>query len=397
MTSRTLDAVQKIAPEIAERAEETEKNRSLAPDLIEKLRVAGVFRMMVPRSFGGEEMSQLQACRVIEELARADGAAGWTGMVAFGFNIAFSRFPAGTVAELYKSGADVLTRGALAPIGTATPVDGGFVISGRWPFASGSYKPKWVAAGCIVKVNGVPRLGPDGTPEMRLALVPAENVEFLDTWYSVGLRGSDSTDFAIKEQFVPEAYTSNPFNPFQPSVFEQPLHKVPFGFLTGPTHSAVCLGIAQGALDELGNLAKTKRGVFSPAQRLAEDPVFKHRFGELLIRLEAVRALTDVQIEKTLAIAQSGRPIAPLDFAENGAKVGYVHVQCVDIVNEAFSLAGSTPVYSKSALQRRWRDVRCAAQHVGGSTSGYRLLGGLMAGEEPEGPFAKPKSAPSTH
>src|SRR5271156_7011096 len=115
-SSAVLEAVESLTAEIAARADETEQNRGIAPDLIEKLRVAGMFRMMIPRKFGGEELTLLQACRVIAELSRADAAAGWTAMVAFGFNIAFSRLPKETVQELFSRGPDVLTRGALAPL-----------------------------------------------------------------------------------------------------------------------------------------------------------------------------------------------------------------------------------------------------------------------------------------
>ena len=385
-SSATLDAVKALSSEIAARAGEGELQRSLVPEIVEKLKEAGVFRMLVPKQYGGDELTVTQACAVIEELASADGAAAWTAMVAFGFNVALAKFPKETVDALYKNGPDVLIRGALAPIGKAIAGDGGYTLTGKWPFASGPYKPDWVVAGAIVIKDGKPIMGPMG-PEMIVAIVEPDQVEFLDTWHSVGVCGSDSRDYTIESAFVPEALTTNLFNFMSPQAYDLPLFDQPFPILTGPTHSAVCLGIARASLEEVSELSKTKRSAFNPGQLLGENPIFQHRLAELAIRLASLQALMDKQTEAI----DNNTPyqFCPLDMAKNSSWTGYMHVEAQDIVNELFTLAGSTPVYKTSTLQRRWRDVRVAAQHFGGSTAQYPVYGALLAGQQPPMPGGK--------
>jgi alkylation response protein AidB-like acyl-CoA dehydrogenase len=216
--------------------------------------------------------------------------------------------------------------------------------------------------------------------------VPADKVEFLDTWYTVGMRGTDSRDFQIKDAFIPQEFAVNLFDFSTPQAYDAPLFNLPFPILTGPHHSAVCLGIVRATLEDLGTLARTKRSAFNPTQVLGENPIFQHRLAELAVRHAAIQSLLGQQVRDIAQLAQGSTPAGPLEMSKMGSWTGYIHVQAVDIVNEAFSLAGSTPVYSKSAMQRRWRDVRVAAQHFGGSTAQYPMYGGLLAGQMPPMP-----------
>jgi indole-3-acetate monooxygenase len=382
--SPTLDAVRSLSAEIAASAEETEHARSLPARIVDDLRNAGLFRMLVPKRFGGDALTEAQACAVVESLAAADAAAGWTAMVALGFNVALARFSPATLNMLYADGPDVPLRGALAPIGHGTVADGGYLVSGRWPFASGPFPPKWVVAGFVVIDGGKPRMGPMG-PDTRIGLVPVEKVEFLDTWYTVGMRGTDSRDFQFKDVFVPLDHAINMFDFAAPQAYGDPMFDLPFPVLAAPHHSAVCLGIVRATLEELGTLARTKRSAFNPSQVLGEAPVFQHRFAELSIRHSAIRALSERHLREIDQLIAKRAPIGALEMSKLASWTGFVHAQAVDIVNEAFSLSGSTPVYSKCPMQRRWRDVRVAAQHVGGSTMQYPVYGGLLAGQQPMG------------
>lgn len=385
-SSATLDNVRKITSDIAACAEQGESERCLVPAVVDKLKAAGIFRMMVPKQFGGDQLSLTQACAVIEELAAADAAAAWTAMVAFGFNVALAKYPKEVVSGIYANGPDVMIRGALAPTGKAIASDGGYVISGKWPFASGPYNPDWMVAGAIVIKDGAPIMTPMG-PEMVVAIIPTDKVTFLDTWHSVGMCGSDSRDYTVEQVYVPADHTTNLFNFMSPQCYDLPLFDQPFPIITGPTHSAVCLGIVRGALEELAELSKTKKSAFDPTTVLAQNPIFQHNLAELSIRHAALQALVDKQT--AIIDAEQNFQLNPMVMTKNSSWTGYVHVESVDIVNKAFGLAGSTPVYKTSTLQRRWRDVRVAAQHFGGSTAQYPAYGGLLAGQMPAMPGAK--------
>jgi len=378
--SDVLAAVRKLAPEIADRSDEIDEQRRLPTELVEQLTEAGAFRILVPRQYGGAELDPVTAFRVIEEVSRADGSAGWNVMVCADFAPVFTLFPRETVDELYGSGPNVFARGALAPKGVAVAVDGGYIVQGRWPLASGSYEHRWAVGNCIVLEDGQPRIQPNGVPEMRLAIVPADQAEVISTWDAVGMRGTGSDDIVIGEQFVPERRTTDVFA--GKSVMDTPLYRIPPRLLLGPTHIAVAAGIAQGAIDDIATMAKTKHPAFNPMLRLATDTVFQHKLGQLDTRLQAVRALVIACAERAWDRAVAGQPLPPEDILRSKTAVTYGHAECCAVTNEAFAIAGSNAVYNSSTLQRRWRDARVAAQHVVGSDDNYRFLGGFLAGEE---------------
>jgi alkylation response protein AidB-like acyl-CoA dehydrogenase len=378
--SDVLDAVRKLAPEIAERADEIDEKRTIPADLIKRLTDAGAFRIFTPRLYGGEELDPISAFRVIEEVAKADGSTGWTVMIAADFGPVFTLFPRETLDELYADGPDVFARGALAPKGVAVAVDGGYIVQGRWPLASGSYDHQWAVGNCIVLEEGKPRMRPNGVPEMRLVIVPADQAEIINTWDAVGMRATCSDDIIIGEQFVPERRAIDLFA--GQSALDSPLYRIPPRVLLGPTHIAVACGIAAGALDDVATLAKTKRPAFNPMLRLATDPVFQNKLGQLDTRLCALRGLILDRTQRAWHRVAEGQPLPPEEILRSKSAVTYCHAESVAIANEAFAIAGSTAIYNSSSLQRRWRDARVAAQHVVASEENYRFLGGLLAGEE---------------
>lgn len=373
--SATLAAVTALLPVIAANATQGEANRMLVPEVVDKMVEAGVFRMLVPKKFGGDGLSALQTNAVIETLATADAAAGWTAMVAVGFNVMMSRFPKATVEAIYSRGPNVAMRGAIAPMGRATKVEGGYRLSGRWPFASGPYRPEWMVAGATLIENGAPVMGPQG-PRTCLMLVSAEHAEFFDTWHTVGLCGTDSRDFAIHDQFVPDRHVTEIFNFEAPSSFDEPLFKLPFPMLAGPTHSAVCLGILKATLGELAELSKTKRSAFDPSEVLAQSSVFQFQLAEMAVRYAALDALHNEQLRGLDRLVDGTETFDPaFHMARGGSWVGHIHQETTKLMNEVFELAASAPVYNKSRIQQRWRDARVAAQHHAGSRHAYPKYG----------------------
>jgi alkylation response protein AidB-like acyl-CoA dehydrogenase len=372
---KVLDAFRNLSPEIVERADEIEQGRRVPPDLIDKIEHAGLFRLLLPRFYGGEDLHPLQASRVIEELSRADGTMGWHGMNILGFNVILAYFQREFTDEVFSAGPDVRIRGALAPKGIAVPTKGGYMVQGRWPLASGSFEPTWLLGNCIVLEDGKPRMGANGIPQMRAVLVPRDRAEIIDTWDAVGLRGTESNDVVMKEQFVPERQTADPF--FGKATWDMPVFKLPLQAILAPSHGSISVGIAQGALDDLGILARDKKPAFGGGKRLHENPHFAYRYGELCARTDALRAYLERGIMESIKAIDLPEPPGPLLSARTSAMAAYVQVQGVDIVNEVFTLAGASACYSTSTIQRRWRDTRCVAQHAAASTDCYATLGAL--------------------
>lgn len=256
-----LDAVRAMVPAIAACGDEIERGRRLPPDLVDQLRDAGCFRMLVPRQFGGAELELADYAAVVRELARADGAVGWTVMIGSAAPAILGMLPATAFADVYAEGPDVVLAGAFNPTGVATPDAGGFRVAGRWSFASGCQHADWFVAHCMVDDGRV--------PPMRMMVLPAADVEIVDTWTVSGLCGTGSHDFTIDDVFVPAGRT---FAVFDEGGVEGPLGRIPELSVSSLAFANVALGIAEGALAEITTLATAKVPLFAEAT-LATNPL----------------------------------------------------------------------------------------------------------------------------
>lgn len=379
-TSPALEAVRQVTPEIAARADEIDQARKIPADLLGKLTAAGAFRHLLPREVGGEELDLVASMRLLEEISAADGSTGWTVMIGADMAVVWARFRRDLLAEVFAAGPDVFARGAFAPRGVATAVDGGYRIRGQWPLASGSFDFQWVLANAVVAgSDGAPVMTPLGVPETKLIVVPAGQATFTPTWNSMGLRATTSDDFVLDDVFVPTERTGDFMGP---GHWDSPLFQLPFRAALGPSHAGVALGIARGALADVRELAKVKRPAFNPGVRIAQDPVTQSRVGQLEVRLAAARAYAETTARDLWDQGMRGEIITPTDVLRLRSMVAHVHTECMAVANEAFSLAGSNALYLSSSLQRRWRDIRAASQHAGASTEVYQVLGALAVGEE---------------
>ena len=190
-----LAAVRELIPLIVTRRDEIERGRRLPVDLVECLRTAGCFRMLVPRRLGGAEASLSEHLQLVRELAIADGSVGWTVMIGSSAPMILGMLPTAAFDTVYADGPDVVGAGTFNPTGAATVVDGGFQASGRWAFASGCEHADWFVAHCMVD---------DGSmPPLRMMVLPASEVRIIDTWTVSGLCGTGSHDFALDERVRP--------------------------------------------------------------------------------------------------------------------------------------------------------------------------------------------------
>ncbi|TPQ19434.1 acyl-CoA dehydrogenase family protein [Streptomyces sporangiiformans] len=374
-----LGRVRAHLPEIAARSAEAEAARAVPAEIITALRRAGVFRMSLPRAWGGEQLDLVESAQVVRELSRADGSTGWTVQAASMAWFFVRSLPQETFEkEVFGNGGDLMLRGAIAPKGRATPVEGGYRISGRWPLASGSFTPDWIVAGFTVE--GAPPL-PDGRPDMRVALVRPEQVAFLDTWDAVGLRATQSTDFTMDDVFVPEHFTG-------PLVGDNsipaPFYDLPYS-ATGASHDAVIVGCLEGALGDLAELAATKRPAFNPRVVIGDDPVFQEKFAELHLRTAALTALLEQTGRTVMDRALAGEEPTPTEWFSYTGGHQHIHHEGIRILNEIMTLSGSAGLYSSNPMQRRWRDVRCVSQHVAGNNGSLRRLGAVLSGQENAG------------
>ena len=369
-TNEIVDAVGVLAPGIAARSEEIERQRRLPLDLVGELTTAGCFRMLVPSSHGGDELDLPTQMRVLEELARADGSVAWTVMIGSLAPVPFAKLSRETFDALYADGPDVILAGTFNPTGVATPSDGGFMVTGQWSFASGCQHCQWFIAHCVVD---------DGRmPPVRMMLLRPDQVDIKDTWSVSGLCGTGSHDFVVNDVFVEQRHT---FSLFEKSCIDVPLFRIPELSFSTFNIATVAIGIAQSALADIVTLATDKVPAFTDGT-LATNPLFQYQLGEADSRLRAARTLLYADAAEAWATAVAGAPFTPEHRARIRGTNTWVAQVAAAIVDTAYTAGGGTAMHSSSPLQRRLRDIHALTQHFGVKADTYTKVGAVLAGQD---------------
>jgi alkylation response protein AidB-like acyl-CoA dehydrogenase len=382
--ARLLAAVHDLAPELAARAEEIEAARRVPRDIVDTLRRIGVFRMLVPKSHGGLELSVPEAVPVIEALSAADSSVGWVTMIGATSQIFCSRLPRATYDRVYADGVDAVVIGVGTPAGRAEKVDGGYRITGRWPFASGCQNAQWIVGHCVVFEGGEHTMSSHG-PMTKFVILPAEHWRIEETWQASGLTGSGSHHVILDDVEAPEASAFDPLHGAScvPGTFESAI--TPF---IASLHAAVAVGIASSAVADLVAMASAGRRQLFAAADLRDSPVFQHEFGRIGAELRAARALLEVQAENHWRRAVDGTLDGKADFAESLQASAWIHATCGDVVSGCYTLGGSSVVLNASPLQRRLRDIHATRQHVFAQERFYASAGAHQLGFPPFDPIS---------
>lgn len=374
-----VEALGMVAAKAAARAVEIDAAGAYPADLFDELVASGAFRALLPREHGGLDMPMALINEMTRIAARANGSTGWMMLVGAPQGLGLGLLPEAVGRELLARTPLPFIRGAVAPKGKAVPVEGGYRVSGRWPFASGGPVSDYVGGNCLVYRDGHPHIDADGIPEARICLLPASEAEFLDTWHVLGMRGTDSCDVQFEDVFVPEEMSYNIFT--TKNFLDNTAARLPFRVLLSYGHAAIAIGIAEGAIDDISALATAKRPSMNPGATLGEDPVFRHQLGENLLRLGACRAFLDRITDESWAVSEGGGRLSNALILTTRTMSSFVTGECVKIVDWAYTVAGSHSVYDSSSLQRRLRDLHVATQHAAVHTIAYRVLAAERLGE----------------
>jgi alkylation response protein AidB-like acyl-CoA dehydrogenase len=383
---RLLAAVREKGPAIAARGGEIESARRLPPDLVEELRSIGLFRMLLPRRWGGLELDFPPSVDILAELSAHDGSTGWTTMIGCEAPQLLALLPEATFEAIYADGPDVIVGGAFAPRGTAVAIDGGaggYRVSGRWSFASGCQHSRWLFGNCVVRGEAPAPEASPSPPILRCALLPAGAWRILDTWRTAGLRGTGSHDIEIDDAVVARDWT---FDLFQGQPWlRDPLFAAPL--LQFSTHiGAVALGIAEGALRDLIALAGTNKLRLYARASLADSPLFQYRLGHAEADLEAARALLRARAEELWARARGAGNVAPEMRTRVLQTTAWVAETATRVVDACYTAGGGSALYDTSPLQRRLRDIHALTQHASLQDSVFATAGAERLGRT--GPFA---------
>jgi alkylation response protein AidB-like acyl-CoA dehydrogenase len=358
---KLLAGIRELAPEITARAAEIEAVRRVPIDLVERLRSIGMFRIFVPESYGGLELTLPEGLEVITALARIEGSLGWTAMVACASGLFATLTQREVYDRIYQDGPDVAICGSSQPAGTAEQTANGYRVSGRWPFASGCKHANWMGAVCKIVKDGKPVTDAQGKPMMRGFLIPASEWEIEDTWYAAGLKGTGSHHIALRDTLVPEIN----FFDLEGGVacVPGPLYQA-FRHLLPLFHGAFSVGMAAGTLDELLALANTGRQqLYAPAP-MRESETFQFELGRVSADVRAAQALHKVQVAGHWDHALAGTLKGEGLLIDGTQSAVWIATTCVGVADACFALGGSSTLYESSPLQRRLRDLHVGAQHV---------------------------------
>jgi indole-3-acetate monooxygenase len=376
-----LSSVQALAPVVAAERQRLDTERSLSPGLIDALVEEGLFRLWTPREMGGFELDPVSGLRVIAAVAELDGSVGWNVTISSAHGFLAGRLPGAAAKNIYGDRRAAVA-GQLQPRGKAEMIDGGYRVTGRWSFGSGSKQATWFLAQCVVHENGRPRSGADGVPEMRLVFVPADRCRIHDTWHVSGLRGTGSNDYSIENVDVPAEYCVDLFAD-RPTRAER-LYAYPGIPMLIAVLGAVPVGIARAALEAFKAIAKTKKS-FPSGQTLSEHPTVQAELARAEICARSAEMLLFHAVDDMWQTVQSGA--SPTLEQRLAVRLGCINAgvssaQAVDIV---YNLGGSDSIFEKNPLERCFRDVHVATQHAAVTPKGLEVAGRVLLGMEPNG------------
>ena len=379
-----LEVAHSLEPLIREHAAALDDRRIPAP-LVEALYDTGVFRSMLPREVGGLEVEPVEWLQLIEELARVNASVGWLAFINSGVGLTFLD-PERFERFRQRAGGRLMIAMSLGRMGgKAVRVEGGYRISGRWPFASGSPFATWLGGmSAISDATGSPVLDSGGQPQRLLAIWPADQARLIDTWDGLGLRGTGSGDFEIADLFVPDEQVNPGF--YGAPRYDRALFRIKEMPEVG--HGAHALGVASAALESFVDAVNMKP-IPGSARHLAMGHMQAHQvaFARADVLVRAARALLYETVRAAYADAKV-QPELPLELRVRLREANVFAVRSAkEAVGLVFDMAGSSAVYRGRAIEQAFRDINTAANHTNYVETAYTGIGSyFLTRDRPDGP-----------
>ena len=368
-----MQAVGDVRQTLEANAQEGEETATLPKASADALYESGLLRLKLPHVLGGAEADLVTQLDVLEAVSAIEPSAGWCLMIGAASLGGVGAFLDGdAIDEIFVNGNPPRTAGVFAPFGTAVPIDGGYLLSGRWSFASGIRHSQWISAGARV-VTGEP-----GYPAQIRATMRTPDVKIHDNWQVMGLRGTGSCDFSVEDLFVPTgfAYDVSLTEPLRGGG----LYRLGRPAFVTNEHSAFALGVGRRALDAVLEVGQAKTRGYVSVNPMAQRSVFQRMLSESDLKLRAARALNVELLEHAWRVVCDGRVPDPPLQAELRSCATYSTDVAVDVVTQAFRFAGGAALFESSILQRCLRDINAGAQHQMVSDAAYENHGQFMLG-----------------
>ena len=376
-----LASIRELGPAILDAADTIERTRRIPEPLLTQLHDSRLFRMLLPRSIGGDEIDPVTYVCVVEEASSYDGSVGWCLSIANSIALIAPYLDIEIARKVFGPPRTTCAWGPPNDC-TAKAVPGGYRVTGQWSFASGCRHSSWMGAhGNVVEPDGSLRLNDAGRLTVRTWLFPVEQARLLDNWDPIGLRGTASESYTVEDIFVPEDFTGTREDP---SLRREPgpLYAFPQQTLYSVGIASVGLGVARGMLDAFIELAlcKTPRGT----GRLADNAVIQAGVARAEARLGAARCYL---LDAVTEIYRRAGPAAPIDIADRArARLAGSHAitNAVAVANYTYKAAGVDAIFPGSPFERRFRDIHTLSQQIQSRDAHYETVGQVLLGQPPE-------------
>jgi alkylation response protein AidB-like acyl-CoA dehydrogenase len=370
-----------LAPMIAAAAEEIEARRELTPEVVAALHEAGLFRMLLPRSLGGHELSPVVYIQAIEELAKADASTAWCVAQTSGASTLAATLDHDVAREIFA--ADPCALLAVGPpnvAGRAVAAPGGYRVTGNWGFASGSRHASWMAAHCpVFESDGTPRLDAGGMPVERTLIFPKASATMNDIWHVIGLKGTGSDSYSVTDLFVPEQRSMTSFGRNPAERRERgPLYQIVIFHLFGASWPSIAIGIARATLDAFVELAKSKTP-YGAKYLLRDNAVIQSQIGLAQSQLMSAR----VTLHHALGAMWDGAQARSITVEQRvGLRMAASHATHLakQVVDAAYHAAGATAIFESNPFERRFRDMHTVSQQVQSHFAVFEAIGQVFLG-----------------
>jgi 3-hydroxy-9,10-secoandrosta-1,3,5(10)-triene-9,17-dione monooxygenase len=351
-----------MRPLLERSAERTDAARRLADEIVQALHETGLCRLMIPRRFGGYQTSIRTYIEVMTELGRGCGSTAWVASLVNVCAWLASLFPERAQRDIWGANPDAWAAGSLAPQGVATPVDGGWRVTGRWPWASGALHSQWAACG-IHMTNERAEMA-----NLGLSLMPMSELTIEDTWFMVGMKGTGSNTIVAKDVFVPEhrflPYPQAFAGVYRTEFSDEVVYRVAFVPLTVLILAGAQLGVARAALDHVVAKAGSRGITHTTFTTQRESAGFQMQVAEASMKIDtavlhATRAAEDLDraAEDARVMDLTGRARVRMDTA-------LVAKYCREAVELLVAAHGTSSLADSNRMQRLWRDVHTASHHA---------------------------------
>lgn len=349
--------------------------RELTKPVVAALIEGGFFTMLKTKAVGGMELKPSIFAQVTEALASVDASTGWVVCQSSGCSTTSAYLDPPIAREIFGGPSGILAWGPPGSSYEATPVEGGYRITGKWRFMSGSQNATWLGAHLRVA----------GTKEVKTFLYPKSSAEFHDIWHTLGLRGTASNEYSVENLFIPHAHAIYRDAP-RDRKSDSPLYRFTSNQLYSIGFGGVALGIARGTMDAFLALPreKTRRGAGKP---MVENNVVQSHVAQSEARWRSARYFLHAAADEALETIEERGEMDPDQRNRLRLASTWAIQSSLTIVDTLYHDCGSMAVFEKNPFERRLRDIHTVAQQGQGRILHYETVGQIMLGLEPENIF----------